>query len=151
VDRGWPEDLDLWIRLLAAGARFAKVPRILYAWRQHAASATWRDPAYGRERFLALRVDALCRGLLADREEVSLVGVGASLSAWSAALAGCGLRVHAMERGRPMPPGRAGARALGGLRPPLVLVFGAPEARRRWREVLTPSGMSEGRDFVFVA
>jgi len=147
TDRGWPEDLDLWIRLLEAGARFAKLPQVLYGWRQHPASATWRDPAFSRERVLALKRDALGRGLLRGRHEVTLVGVGASLCNWSAALGAQGLRVHALERGRPGPPGPAG----GGPRPPIVLVFGAPSARQRWRDALAAGGLEEGRDFVFVA
>src|SRR5262249_10219582 len=39
-ERGWPEDLDLWLRAIEAGLRLGKVPRALYAWRQHDRSAT---------------------------------------------------------------------------------------------------------------
>src|SRR5262245_46608010 len=52
---GLPEDMDLWLRLLDDGARFAKLPERLYGWRQHAGSATRRDPRYRPERFDALR------------------------------------------------------------------------------------------------
>jgi glycosyltransferase involved in cell wall biosynthesis len=148
VDRGWPEDLDLWIRLLEAGARFAKLPRVLYGWRQHPASATWRDPAFSRERVLALKQAALDRGLLRGRREVTVVGVGQSLCSWSAALDRRGHRVRALEFGRPT-AGALDAVARPGA--PVVLVFGAAQARRRWRETLTQGGMSEGVDFVFVA
>lgn len=148
VDRGWPEDLDLWIRLLEAGARFAKLPRVLYGWRQHAASATWRDPAFSRDRVLALKREALGRGLLRGRREVTVVGVGSSLCNWSATLARRGLRVRPLEMGRPA----AGVRDAPPRPPaPVVLVFGAAPARRRWREALTRGGMTEGADFVFVA
>lgn len=146
VDRGWPEDVDLWLRLLASGARFAKLPRVLYAWRQHPASATWRDPAFSRERILAMQLHWLGRGLLRGRRDVGLVAVGAGLERWSAALAARGLRVRALARGRPGPA----PRPAGLLRPPLLLVFGAATARRRWREALTGSGMAEGSDFLFV-
>lgn len=61
-ERGWAEDLDLWLRLFEAGARFAKLPVTLYGWRQHQGSSTWRDPRYARERFLALKLAALQRG-----------------------------------------------------------------------------------------
>lgn len=30
TERDWPEDLDLWLRLLARGARFTKLPHALY-------------------------------------------------------------------------------------------------------------------------
>jgi glycosyltransferase involved in cell wall biosynthesis len=154
VDHGWPEDLDLWIRLLEAGARFAKLPRVLYGWRQHAASATWRDPAFSRERVLALKHEALGQGLLQGRRELTLVGVGSSLCAWSGALSRRGFRVRVIEQDRPATggPGAAAARDSVPLLPaPAVLVFGAAQARRRWREALTRSGMIEGHDFVFVA
>ena len=160
VDRGWPEDLDLWLRLLEAGARFAKLPRVLYAWRQHPASATWRDPAFSRERILALKHEALGRGLLRGHRQVTLVGVGSSLGEWSAAFARRGLQVRSVEQGRPPAEAKAGPAGHGGprgapaaaaLRPPVVLVFGAVRARRRWREELTGRGMVEVRDFVFVA
>src|SRR5258705_515711 len=49
AERGWAEDVDLWLRLFEAGARFGKRPEVLYAWRQHRASATRRDPRYARD------------------------------------------------------------------------------------------------------
>jgi hypothetical protein len=154
VERGWPEDLDLWLRLIEAGARFAKLPRVLYAWRQHADSATWRDPAFSRERILALKLHVLARGILRGQREIGLVGVGSSLSRWTAALAAQGYRVRPLSHGRPparLEHAQDRGPAPGDMRPPLVLVFGAPVVRRRWREALTLGRMVEGRDFVFVA
>ena len=145
---GWPEDLDLWLRMLRAGHRFAKLPRALYAWRQHAASATRLDPRYRRERFMALRRDALDRGLLAGARLVTVIGVGDSLVTWRRNLAGGkrgARRVRAPQVARPSP------RVIATLEPPLVLVFGATPARGRWREALEAAGFSEGRDFAFVA
>jgi hypothetical protein len=144
-DRGWPEDLDLWLRLFAAGERFAKLPRALYAWRQHRESATRVDPRYRRERFIALRLDALRRGPLRDARSATLVGVGRSLAEWDESLRRAGVATQAIEHGRPS-AGR-GTR----LAPPIVLVFGAAPARDRWRAVLVASGLVELRDFVFVA
>ena len=145
TDRGWAEDLDLWLKLMEAGARFAKVPRVLYAWRQHAASATRRDPRYARERFVALKCAALARGRLRGARDVTLVGTGRSLGEWSAALARDGLAPRTVEAGHP-------AQApLARLRPPVVLVFGTVPARARWRAALAASGLREREDFVFVA
>ena len=144
-EHGWPEDLDLWVRMLAAGARFAKLPRTLYAWRQHPASATRRDPRYRRDRFMALRREALERGVLHDANRVTLIGVGRSLAAWRHALADPGRDLRVLEQGRP-------ARlALGRLATPIVLVFGAAPARQRWRGALAAAGLVETSDFVFVA
>ena len=144
-DRGWPEDLDLWLRLLACGARFAKCDATLYAWRQHPASATRRDPRYAPGRFADLRLDALRRGFLARRRTVTLVGVGRSLSEWESRLAASGMRVSALVAGRPRPE------VIAAIRSSAVLVFGALPARVRWREALVRNGRTELRDFVFVA
>ena len=144
-EHGWPEDLDLWLRMLERGAVFAKLPRILYAWRQHPQSATRRDPRYRRERFLDLRRAALERGLLHGATRLTLVGVGRSLAEWRAALARRGRDVRIVAAGRPA------RTALVALRAPIVLVFGAAPARHRWREALAAMGLRERADFVFVA
>ena len=144
-ERGWPEDLDLWLRMLAAGHRFAKLPRTLYAWRQHPASATRRDPRYRRERFLALRHEALGRAMLRGSRPVTIIGVGDSLETWRRTIAHGMRDVRALHAARPSP------RLIGALAPPVVLVFGAPSARRRWRDALNAGGLVEGRDFAFVA
>lgn len=144
AERGWAEDLDLWMRLFEAGARFAKRPEVLYGWRQHGRSATRRDPRYRRARFVELKLDALDRGLLHAHEAVTLVGVGESLER-------C---VPAFQRRRTVRVVCArgpNAVPLRTLVPPIVLVFGSPEARRRWREVLVNSDLREDTDFIFVA
>jgi len=145
AERGWAEDMDLWLRLFAAGARFAKLPRVLYGWRQHSGSATRRDPRYARAQMDALRLDALRRGVLRGARGATLVGVGDGLARWTGHLAGGGLPVSACALGRP-----AGA-AVRALALPIVLVFGAPAARNRWRAALHQAGHVEGRDFAFVA
>ena len=144
-EHDWPEDLDLWLRLLDAGHRFAKLPLTLYAWRQHADSATRRDPRYRAERFAALRRATLERGLLCGAHRTTLVGVGRSLDAWRLALAGRGRVVRVLAAGRPSRD------VISALVPPVVLVFGAAPARRRWREALGANGLAEGSEFAFVA
>jgi glycosyltransferase involved in cell wall biosynthesis len=144
-EREWPEDLDLWLRMLGDGHRFAKLPRALYAWRQHPESATRRDPRYRRERFLALRAEALERGVLLGAEQVSVVGVGDSLETWRRVLLRDSRPVRTLVAARPDPG------VLSTLAPPVVMVFGAPSARRRWREAMGSAPWTEGRHFVFVA
>jgi len=143
-DRGWPEDVDLWLRLIAAGARFAKVPRVLYAWRQHATSATRSDPRYSQAAFDAMRLDALERGLLRGDRAPTLIGVGDSLERWRRLLVHAGHRPSVRAMGRP-------SMATHSFEPPLVLVFGSPPARRRWRVALRSRGWNESTDFAFVA
>lgn len=143
-ERGWAEDMDLWLRLLARGHRFAKLDRTLYAWRQHPGSATRRDPRYHRTQMDALRVDALGRRALARARTATVVGTGLSFQRWTRLLRDHDWHVTPRTHGRP-------GSVSGALDPPLVLVFGSPVARTRWRSMLTGRGLVEGREFVFVA
>jgi glycosyltransferase involved in cell wall biosynthesis len=143
-DRGWAEDLDLWIRLIEAGARFAKLRETLYAWRRHPASATHRDSRYHRDRFMKLKLEALGRGILRGASELTLVGVGTSLERWREVLA----RVATIRSHVARAPEAA---MVAKLDPPIVLVYTAASTRERWRNVLEKSGLIEGKSFIFVA
>jgi hypothetical protein len=145
IERGWPEDMDLWRRLFESGARFAKRPEVHYAWRQHAGSATHTDPRYGQDRFDALRFETLVTGPLSGARSVGLVGVGSGLVRWQKLLTPRWPKLHVHGLGTP-------PRLLPrDLVPPLVLVFGARPARLRWRSALDAAGWREWRDFIFVA
>jgi hypothetical protein len=144
-DEAWAEDVDLWLRLLDAGQyRLAKIGEPLYSWRQHAASATRQDPRYARERMLALKCDALRRMLPQIERNATLIGVGESLRQWHRLLEG-DRRIEVVEAARPV------AGIYERLRPPIVLVFGSPMTRDRWREYLLAQEMVERHSFVFVA
>lgn len=144
VERGVPEDVDLWLRMLRSGARFTKLPEVLYGWRQHPGSATRRDPRYGPGPSAALRCEHLRGTLLRDARRATLIGVGASLAGWARRLEAAGVAAETVERARPVPGAAVPA-------PPVVLVFGAAPARRRWREHLERLGMQESAEFMFVA
>jgi glycosyltransferase involved in cell wall biosynthesis len=142
-ERGWAEDLDLWLRLFARGARFEKLESTLYGWRQHRTSATRTDPRYSQARFLSLKSAALDSGLLRGGRRATLIGVGSSLSRWHETL---GARIErCVELRRPH------TGSVPSLHPPLVLAVMAPVARERWRSVLASRGLRELRDFIFVA
>ena len=143
-ERGWAEDLDLWMRLFEAGARFAKRTEVLYGWRQHRLSATRRDPRYRRDRFIALKLEALERGILAGHASLTLVGVGESLARCMPVF-NRRRRVRVLHAGRPTPG------AVRAMDPPVVLVFVSLVARDRWREALVNFGWVEDVDFVFIA
>jgi hypothetical protein len=53
--------------------------------------------------------------------------------------------VRLVHAGHPTPA------AVRRLEPPVVLVFGAREARMRWRRTLVTGGFREESDFVFIA
>ena len=144
AERGWPEDLDLWMRLFEAGARLAKRPEVLYGWRQHRGSATRRDPRYQRARFVELKLEALERGPLHGHRSLTLVGVGDSLER-------CRAVFQRRRHVRAVRAGRPPSASLRQLEPPIVLVFGSPLARRRWREALVNSDWHEDTDFIFIA
>ena len=92
-DRGWPEDYDLVLRLAAAGARFAKVPRVLHLWRQHPGRLTHTDRRYAVERFLACKAHHLAAGPLARAERVLV---------WGAGQTGRRLSKHLLRAGAPL-------------------------------------------------
>jgi glycosyltransferase involved in cell wall biosynthesis len=144
-ETGHAEDVDLWLRAFAAGLRFAKVPRALYAWRQRPDSATRRDPRYARARMIGLKAASLPGRLARADAPLQVVGVGTSLAEWSGALASGDRRVSTLVARSPTQA------ALARLAPPLVLVFGAVVARARWRSALVAAGLVELGDFVFVA
>src|SRR5688572_18188530 len=144
-EKGWAEDVDLWLRWFAAGGRFAKLPRTLYAWRQRPDSATRRDRRYARARLIEVRREALGARLLGAAAVVQVLGVGTSLATWTAALAETGRAVVPVTAPRPT------AATVARIVPPAVLVFGAAAARARWRSALGEAGLRELRDFAFVA
>ena len=144
AERGWAEDLDLWMRLFDTGARFGKCRETLYGWRQHRGSATRRDPRYRRERFIELKLEALEQGFLSGLGTLTLVGVGASLARCVPVFERRRV-VRVVEAGR---PNRVVLRAIA---PPAVLIFGSLAARNRWREALVKFGLREGDGFIFIA
>jgi hypothetical protein len=100
------------------------------------------DPRYAWERFTALKVATLDRTLLAGGRRAVLVGTGASLDRWRAAL---GDRVAETREAR-MPD----ARVLAG-HPPFVLVYVSPAARKRWRARAATAGWEEMKHFIFIS
>jgi len=75
-EHGWPEDYDLWLRMHANGARFAKVPEVLLYWRDHGNRLTRTDSRYSVENFIRAKARYLSEGILKDRDAVFLWGAG---------------------------------------------------------------------------
>lgn len=55
-DGDFPEDYELWLRMMHTGHRFAKLPQYLLFWRDAEKRTSRLDPRYRREKFDALRV-----------------------------------------------------------------------------------------------
>jgi len=161
-DGPFPEDYDLWLRLLARGIALAKVPRVLLTWREHPARATRRDPRYAPDRHRALKIEALLAGPL--RHDVPLLFWGAGLEGKPLLRA---LRAHGRDvravididprkignrvHGTPVVPQAALPALLAAHRDALVLVaVGVPEARPGIRADLGALGLVEGERYFFL-
>ena len=162
-ERGWPEDYDLWLRYHAAGKRFAKVPEILFYWREHERRATRVDSRYSVENFLRAKAYYLVAGPLKAYE---------SLVVWGAGQTGRRLSKHLIREGRApdvfidISPKKIGstlrnipiigpddlAEAWGRLPNPLMVVaVSSRGARRLIRETLDKLDLIEGMDYLCAA
>jgi hypothetical protein len=161
-DRGWPEDYDLWLRFYLEGKRFAKVPEVLYFWREHRTRLSRTDPRYSIENFLRAKAHYLARGPLQGR--TALI--------WGAGRTGRRLSKHLLREDAQIAafvdvdPEKIG-RSLRG-----IPIYAASDLRARWdassspfllsavssrqaraliRAYLRDMGLQEGRDFLCVA
>lgn len=61
LEGDFPEDYELWLRMLQAGKQLAKLPRVLLEWREAPERLSRTDPCYSREAFDRLRAHYLAR------------------------------------------------------------------------------------------
>jgi glycosyltransferase involved in cell wall biosynthesis len=166
-DPAWPEDWDLHLRLLEQGHRIARVDRVLYRWRMHAAQLTQSDSRYSEDAFLAARAHYLARYLheaCSNERPFYLLGAGPvgkrlakALAAEGSVAAGfvdvdpkkIGGLVHAGPNRWPV----ISMEELFALepRPMAVSAVGQAGGRLRVRDMLGERGWLEGRDFVVAA
>lgn len=162
-ENGWPEDYDLWLRLHAAGARFAKVPEVLLYWREHGERLTRTDSRYSVENFLRAKAHYLCAGPLRDSDGVIIWGAGQMGRRISKHLARGGARLAAFvdidpdkigqeRRGCPIIPRADLPTWLDRFQKPVVLAaVGSRGAREIIRGHLNDLGLKEGGDWWAVA
>ncbi len=93
LDLGWPEDYDLWLRVYLAGASFAKIPEVLFYWREHPGRLTHQDPRYSVENFLRAKAHYLAQGPARERDAVIV---------WGAGMTGRRLSKHLEREGLPL-------------------------------------------------
>jgi len=74
--RGWAEDYDLCLRLWLAGYRIAKVPEVLFLWRESEHRTSRTHPDYTPEAFLRCKAHYLSRSYLRDGRAASVFGAG---------------------------------------------------------------------------
>ena len=162
-EHGWPEDYDLWLRMHAAGGQFAKVPRVLFYWREHAGRLTHASPRYAIESFLRAKVFYLMRGPLQERESILVWGAGIVGKRLSRLLLAEGAPVTAFIDIDPAKIGRTrrGLPVVGpeacvewwhhSPRPILLAAVGARGARALVRQQINALGLVEGKDWWAVA
>ncbi len=155
-ERGWPEDYDLVLRLLAGGARIAVLPRRLLSWRDGPARLSRTSPAYSLERFAACKAEFLAQGFLAGAAEYHLWGFGSTGKLLRAALLAHGKRPsHIFDLkpqrlgnvidGAPVVP----AEALASLpKRPIVVCIAGLDSRAAARADLEARGLVELADYV---
>ncbi len=155
-DGPFPEDYELWLRMLSAGLRFAKVPRILLHWRHVANRATFRDPRCSPSAIRHLKAAHLARWIGARRWV--MWGAGPTGRKLADALAARGRRPDrfvdvAAERSRHEVRGLP-VRSPASLRPGrecVVVAVGLPSVRPLIRKTLRDIGFQEPLDAIFAA
>jgi glycosyltransferase involved in cell wall biosynthesis len=157
-DRGWPEDYDLWMRLLLDGGAAAKVPETLLVWRDHRGRLSRCGTAYSLPSFRRLKLHYLVRAWLRRGERVQVCGAGPTGRWWARELMRAG---YAVSRIIEIDPRRVGRRYRGipivdgsGLRSGserIVSAVASRAARESIRANLRAEGLVEIRDFVAVA
>ena len=156
VERGWPEDYDLWLTLLGRGARLANLPSVRLFWREHGKRLTRTDPRYGKAQHLALKARHLAQGPLAVRKSCAIWGAGKTGKALARALAAEGVAVEWWVEVDRAKIGRtvrdAPVLAVDALPPPggplLLVAVAARGARAEIRGDLHARGWVEGRDYL---
>lgn len=158
-DGPFPEDYQLWLKLLDGGHRLRCVQEVLLRWRDHDARLTRTDPRYGPAAFVELKAQFLSQGPLRGGECV-LWGAGKFGLGLMRALHARGVRTRRLVD---VDPAKIGQRIDGirvesweALAGPdegshLLCAVGAKGAREAIRAALTARGFVEGRDFTCVA
>ena len=156
----WPEDYDLWLRLIRAGGRIANVPRPLVGVRSHPSRSTLSG-GFTVAAMARLKLDHLLATALSGRPPVVIQGAGRHGKMWLRMLRSASvpvvalLDVSARRQGRrvdgvPILP----VEELPGLARVLVVVAvgqkGPNTRRSEVRAQLGPMGLVEGRDYLFV-
>jgi glycosyltransferase involved in cell wall biosynthesis len=157
-DCGWPEDYDLWLRMAAAGVRFARLPHTLFFWRDHPERATRTMDEYAAQAFRGCKCHHLLNGFLKNCSDVVIAGAGLEARAWQRLLTVAHVTVSAWLDVDPKKIGRILHNApvispeelqLNGRK--MIVAIGVRGAREQFRSVARTRGWHEGMDFVCVA
>ena len=159
IERGWPEDYDLVLRLWRSGARLAAVDRVLLQWRVRKDRASIQHEAYTPEAFRRCKIHYLLDTLARDHDGLVVWGAGPIGKAFAREVQEQGGTVRAfvdldprkidqLIHGAPVVPPSEIDRYRGCFS---VAAVGQEGARGRIRAELESAGWREITDFVAVA
>lgn len=153
----WPEDYDLVLRFHQAGYRIGKAPEVLLDWREGSRRLSMNDPRYAERAFREIKRHFLFASYLAEGRPLYQWGAGEVGKRWLREWGDrgpvavvdinprkIGRRIHHTDVIAPEALPRAGACFV-------VIMVGAPGARKEIREWLAPRGYVETKDYLFVA
>ena len=155
---GWPEDYDLWLRMAAAGVRFARLPEELFFWRDHPERATRVMDEYTTTAFRACKLYHLLQGYLKNTQDVVIAGAGLEGRAWQRLLVAEGIKVSKWIDVDQRKIGRVlhgapvvSTKELLVQHSKLLVAIGVRGGREQFRELALPMGLKEGLDFICIA
>lgn len=152
----FPEDWQLWLKLLAAGWSLVNLPEVLFRWRDHDRRLTRTDPRYSRRNLIALKAQFLAETVLPRGRPCILWGAGELGLALARGLLARGVKIACFVELNPRKVGQRihGAEVIAprSLGPPgdchLVAAVGAKGAREEIRAHLEERGWREGVSFT---
>jgi len=155
--RPWAEDYDLWLRLIQAGARFARLPHTLFYWRDRPDRLTRTAANCTLDAMRACKLHFLCQDYLKDIRKVTLWGAGLEGKAWRKILLSKGIQVCRWVDINPRKVGQTihGAPVIAPeefspCQGKMLITVGAAGARQQIRQWAARNGLSEQRDFICV-
>jgi glycosyltransferase involved in cell wall biosynthesis len=158
-DGDFPEDYQLWLKLLAAGYRLRAIEPVLLRWRDGPARLTRTDGRYSPRRQLWLKAEFLARELKVGGHSCVIWGAGELGLPLMRELRGRGVEVAALLDVNPRKVGQkvdgVEVRPVDWLPAPggahVVAAVGAKGARAEIRAYLAARGWREGPDFTCAA
>lgn len=160
ADPPWAEDYDLWLRLIADGHRFAKVPETLLDWFDGEHRATRKIERYSLARFQEAKACYLAKIPKVAEVGAIICGAGPTGKDMAARLRRRGVAVQAFLEVNPRQIGER----IGGVpvldsdraadfrgRAAMLAAVGRQPGRSRIRNLLSEAGFQEGEDFFCVA
>jgi len=157
-DFGWPEDYDLWLRMADAGTGFARLPDLLFFWRDHPERATRTMNEYTRDAFRRCKCHYLLNNFLKSECNVIIAGAGIEGRAWQRLLNENGVTVSGWID---VDPDKNGKKLHGAvIRTPdnytsfpakVLLAIGVHGAREQFTDYLENKGLKYNKDFIAVS